>query len=207
MELVLITCCKTKAPGGRSEYQPSDAIQESLSTKSYNNLLKARRDLAELLGEAPGPDLGSNESTSGLSFLPAYQRYIGKVYRAGQVEELYPESRVRLTIISALYGLVDAGDLIRDYNLRMDWKTDTKTVAAFWKERGLGKILCEYINHVQPGEVHDLLTNLYRKAIKPWPVCADEGIWIETHRYPNQGIWALLHRRGKDLEKLLRGQC
>jgi cytoplasmic iron level regulating protein YaaA (DUF328/UPF0246 family) len=103
-----------------------------------------------------------------------------------------------------LYGLLDADDLIRLYDLRMDSKVGNYRVSTFWQKHRLGEIICEYINCLQPEKVHDLLIDGYRKALKPWPRCLQEMIEVKPYKYPGQGIGAM-YRRGEDLEKLLKG--
>src|SRR4051794_21103705 len=122
MDLILTACCKRKDPASdRSAYHPSQALTEGLSPDTFERLMKARRELATLLSYSPGPDLGFDESPQPLGFLPAFRRYRGIVYTTADVRARYPRRLpTRLVVISALYGLLDADDLIRNYDLAMD---------------------------------------------------------------------------------------
>jgi cytoplasmic iron level regulating protein YaaA (DUF328/UPF0246 family) len=104
-------------------------------------------------------------------------------------------------IVSALYGLLDGNDLIRNYNLKMDDKLPTgNKVAVFWKRHGLRDILLELISGVDAAEVHDLLSGKYREALSPWP---DPRIRnFSLYEYPGMGHGSS-YGRAKDLKKLL----
>jgi cytoplasmic iron level regulating protein YaaA (DUF328/UPF0246 family) len=208
MEVIMIACCVRKAEGGTLKYKDS-SLQSGLSAKSYQWLLDMRKELAEKLPITkkanPGPDLGSSASVS-IQYLPAYQRYTGIVYQRGQVQKLYPQAMDRkLLIISALYGMLDAFDLIRNYDLTMnDILTDGKCVQTWWKQNYLGCMVEEYIMAVKPTIVHDLLPLAYRNALGNWSPKSliFARIAIKQYNFPGQGIGALW-RRGDEVEKLL----
>lgn len=107
-----------------------------------------------------------------------------------------------MIIISALYGILDANEEIRDYELNMDFTLPIgRKVKTWWKNHGLGSILREIVCNNQFQKTHELLSNSYREAIKPWPPSCDEKRMIQ-YDYPGQrsgSIWS----RAKDLKHLL----
>ena len=151
----------------------------------------------------PGLDIGIHHHNSDLLYLPAYQRYIGNVYKSSQIAVLFPKTTsIRVLIISAFYGLLDASDLIRDYNVAMNDTLPNRTkLKTWWKRRGLGTIVEECILGINPSRIHDLLSGHYRDALQPWPPHALSHK-MEMYSYPGQGSgsnWS----RGNDLKELL----
>lgn len=102
-------------------------------------------------------------------------------------------------IISGLYGLLDAYDPIRIYNVKMsDTLPNGTKVKTWWKHRRLGAIVEEYIQSNNPTLVHDLLPGDYREALKPWPPKSLQKI-TKVYEYPKEGQgsnWS----RGRDLK-------
>jgi cytoplasmic iron level regulating protein YaaA (DUF328/UPF0246 family) len=162
-----------------------------------------RKELATILKLDPGPDLDFRKEGSSIKYYPAYLRYTGYLYSGAEISELYPKVRTfRLTVISALYGLLDGDDLIRDYDLAMNETLPNGTkVKTWWKQRGLGSIVEEYISGIKPERVHDFLSGHYRDALKPWPPASISHL-VKTHYYPGEGSgssWS----RGKEIKSLL----
>ena len=170
MNQILIPCCQSKRTGGTSQYQPSDALRRGLKADTYKYLMNCRKDLANILGLRPGHDLGFDEHTPGLQFMPAVRRYRGNLYKAASLDTIAvnPNS-YRVAIISALYGLIDSNDLIREYELAMDGRLPNGgRVYRWWKDRNLRDIVEEYIRQAHPTVVHDMLSINYHKAFNPW---------------------------------------
>jgi hypothetical protein len=201
MQLILITCCNLKQTGGQPLSAPETKLKGMVSDTTLAGLLKSRRELARLTNHPPGPDLGDPTASSPL-LLPAYQRYDGVMYQAAAVRNLYPKARshCRLLIVSALYGIVDGNDPIRDYNLMMQSSLPGRQrVLSFWKQHGLGKLLQEYVDALKPAVVHDLLTANYRMALEPWLTKLPNR---RPYNFPGLGMGAL-HARGHILRNLL----
>lgn len=210
MELILIACCKTKAPGGTITY-PGSELEQDMPAHAYRRLLEARRELAALLGEQAGPDLGGPASSEPIPYLPAWQRYEGVVYSKGGVAELYPRAQgKRIMIVSTLYGILDAADPVRPYDIRMDCRlrngSGSKTLKTWWKCHELGRIVEECILALKPTCIRDLLPpTTYRPALAPWPPRSfrEEGITYDPRVYPGRN--GSNHPRGDDLRRLLSG--
>jgi len=150
-----------------------------------------------------GPDLGFKTDDSPIKYYPAYLRYTGNVYSSAEIAESYHKVRsLRLNIVSALYGLLDGDDLIRCYDLSMNSILPNGTkVKTWWKRRGLGSIVEEYIRGVKPELVHDFLSGPYRDALQPWPPNSLYAL-LKIHEYPGEGSgssWS----RGKEIKILI----
>jgi cytoplasmic iron level regulating protein YaaA (DUF328/UPF0246 family) len=186
MKLILISCSSKKAPGGLPDAHASRLV-DVLSKTSHHRLVQARRELAAILDQNLDDPFGFDRA--GINkFQPAYQRYQGFVYLYSDFYHLFPKFDGRVLIISAQYGLLDGGDYLRNYNLRMsDYLPDGMRVETFWKKHALRDILVEAVTHMGADEVHDLLPEKYRNALNPWP---DPGI-AHYHAYafpaPGQG--------------------
>lgn len=197
-----------KQGDGSSDYSGS-VLANHLPPEDYHLLQKIRKELARLLGKPFGPDLDGAPANQPLNYLPAYQRYQGRVYERGQVQALYPNSQnKRIVIISALYGLLDASDPIRNYDLAMDKRyPGTGLLSNWWRKQNLGALVAQYILTLQPTRIHDLLSSNYRKSLglDCRQTIQAAGIeWIE-YQYPNEGSGSMWHR-GEDLKRLLSGQ-
>lgn len=120
MDLILIACCAKKRVGGEPGYTASE-VQKNLPAETFARLLAARRVLAKAYQYPNGLDFGEPEPQQPIAYLPAYRRYIGRVYQHGEFERLFPTTRnKKVAILSAFYGIIDASDLLRDYNLVME---------------------------------------------------------------------------------------
>ncbi len=199
MDIILIPCCKRKVVGGDRKYQTS-VLADILDTTTINHLMEARLNLGKQLKLQPGPDLGFQEEEN-IAYLPAYLRYNGVIYQGGNVRNLYKQFGGRVIILSALYGLLDANDTIRNYDLAMtDMLPVGMRVSTFWKKHGLRDIIEEYYLAASTAVLHDLLSNTYRKALEPWP--SPKIIHYHAYNYPGLRT-ASNFPRGKDLKQLL----
>ena len=203
--VILIPCCNIKKPYGETTYEADVSAPALLSPTSRQALLDARRDLSRLLGLAPGPDLGSKGGGS-IRYMPAYQRYQGRLYEKAQLthEDALGRSGARVLIVSALYGLVTALEPIRKYDLEMKCTLpNRRRVYTWWKQRQLGVLVLEAIEHFGEATVYDLLSGDYRKALEPWPpssLSARRVTYDDRYRPLRSGS---THHRGTDVRRLL----
>jgi hypothetical protein len=160
--LILIACSHGKEPGGLIGYngQPANWIvepnlrQRIIAKRSYVFSVLKDAKLADgferggnrahqLANQSlrHGPDLGgTNAIAEGVSYLPAWQRYRGRIYvpvaEASWQNYLQNRNRVRVLIMSGLYGLIEPEELIQNYDVHL---TDThidsgNSVSSMWTE-------------------------------------------------------------------------
>jgi cytoplasmic iron level regulating protein YaaA (DUF328/UPF0246 family) len=117
-----------------------------------------------------GIDLGSMSPQSE-PLMPAISRYAGDVYvrKQSRIAELLARSEgAGIIIVSALYGLLNAVEPIRDYDLAMTdrMEASANSVHAWWRKRGLGHLLMELVQSfaLPQSNVHNLLSGDYQKA-------------------------------------------
>ena len=205
MDVILIACCKTKVDAGVATYAGS-ALEATLTPQSRARLFEARGELGRLLSLPPGPDLGQPNVDDALRYMPAFERYAGIVYSEGAVRRLYPEAAShKILIISALYGLLDASEPIRLYELQMSATLPNgMRLRTWWKHNGLGTVLEECLLALRPARVHDLLSTDYHAALEPWPPprLLRAGIEYQRYSYPGEGSGSS-YSRGRDLRRLL----
>ena len=205
--LLLITCCKLKQHGGDVEFHPSSFLREHLSSQTFSRLMKLRSDLAELMGFREGPDVGGRLIDTSIRYMPAYERYRGRMYTSSQFHIIYPHRNqgVDLLIISALYGLVHPDDLIRRYELNMACIVPyLGKVGKWWAKQGLREIVLEAVENLGVQVCHDLLSKGYRSVFTPWPPRSLQGV-ITVHEFPGQGIGSM-YRRAEMINHLLIGK-
>ena len=168
MKLILLACSGKKAPGGVPDHPPS-RLKTTLSPAAYKQLKSARQELKAILKEGSDPTLGIDKAGE-KRYQPAYQRYQGFLYLFSDFYHLFPKFDGRVLVFSAMYGLLDAGDYLRNYNLRWaDTLPNRQRVDAFWKQHRLRDIIVECITSIGADEIHDLLPEKYRSVLGPWP--------------------------------------
>jgi cytoplasmic iron level regulating protein YaaA (DUF328/UPF0246 family) len=203
MEVILIPCSKTKRRGG--EFRPPEwsPLQDLLMPATWRTLASLRLELARALGLELGSDLDPAGEADMVRLLPAYQRYQGRLFRAAGLEDRWPlPSDCSVLVVSALYGLVNLGDDLRDYELKMvDRLPDHMPVWRWWQERGLGFIVAEAVRALEPGQVDDLLTPHYRKAVEARAARALAPT-VRLRTFPGLGMQANA-ARGRELGSLL----
>ena len=125
----------------------------------------------------PGPDFGGvrNEEV----YLPGYRRYCGRFYQAtkDEWEQFYaitPSQRPAIFVVSGLYGLFSANQLIQNYDCHLSDidKNTGKTIASYWQEI-LTKVLIARIQKLendgfQTGTVYDFLCEPVYQQIFDW---------------------------------------
>lgn len=199
----IIGCSKRKRTGGECAYEASRTRVERLPEGGRDRLMGSRRELGALLGLAPGPDLGSDVGAGATLFLPACHRYSGIIYTRAGVSRRPIQLLLRsVVIVSALYGLVAPDESIRDYDLTMSGRLpDGRAVWRWWRDRGLGQLVTEYVAGTSEGWVVDLLSHQYRRALEPWPP-SDASTLVLAHESSGPGM-SSLYRRADQLASVL----
>ncbi len=140
-----------------------------------------------------------------MDLLPAFKRYDGNLYRKAQLSETQLTGHRRLLIVSALYGLLDARDPIRDYNLQMSDKLPGRiTVKRWWREHNLRDVVVNAVERLGAAQVHDVLSGNYRDALRGLPQHLPAGRRCRPYDFPGLGTGSDYHR-GDVVRGLLNG--
>jgi len=185
---------------------PGRRILDVISENYKDRLLSSRQEVAKAIGESAAPDLGSPVNERGVTFLPAFKRYDGNLYR--QITErtwknLGRSNRVDVIIVSGLYGLVFWDEPIRYYNVMMNqslWLG--RRLCTWWKRHGLPEILSSIIRNIGYSEIHDFLSTHYRTAVNTYQKL-NPSIEAHIHNYTGLGSGADYHR-GRDINDLIQ---
>jgi len=206
--LILIPCCQRKQFGGGKEYAASLTIANHLGHFA-ETLMNLRRELANYFGLEPGPDLGSDVSTS-VQYLPAFKRYTGNLYSKisnNAFQKLENCRNVNLVIVSALYGLLNWREPIRWYNYAIsDPAPNNLPLWSWWKRKKIAEIMTYYVKNRGVRVIHDFLSNTYRKAINEVQEKIRGYAKYMAHDYPALRS-ASNFERGKDVNELIRRYC
>jgi len=159
--------------------------------------------MAAYIGEKPGPDIGISCLNNAIKYMPAYQRYSGIVFKKSNFAHSFKRTKnLKVIIISAFYGILDANEYIRDYNWQMGNKLPLGNITkTWWKNNGLGEILLEIVFKMNPNRVYDFLFDKYRASILPFYRGYDKSKII---RFKSQQGFATLSYTGEDVAKVLK---
>ncbi len=145
--IVLLPPSETKRHGGDGPALDLDSLSNPTLTDSrhdlVDDLVKLAADPAACrtalgLSKSQDAEIERNAALYTSPTLPAIRRYTGVLYDALDVETLRGAAAARagqrLAVVSALFGLVRAGDRIPAYRLSAGSKLPGRpTLAAFWK--------------------------------------------------------------------------
>jgi cytoplasmic iron level regulating protein YaaA (DUF328/UPF0246 family) len=205
--LILVPCCDVKNQGGDFEYSSQNSIVEDLSPENRTRLLQLRKSVAIAFGETHGPDLGFDVRKPEIKYIQAHRRYAGNLYsqiHENAWEKLFQAPNLKLVIVSALYGLVNVGELIRYYNRTMkDHIFPGRTLMTWWKQQSLSSIMVDYIANNEVEKVHDFLSIDYSRAISNLSSSLKRReVSYVPHRYPGLGSGSNYYR-GRDINALI----
>jgi len=206
--LLIIPCCALKNPGGITEYDKSNCIVRDLSTESGKKLMELRRQVAIFFREPQGPDLGFIEAVSEVKYMKAYERYCGNLYSRISKDSwsrLSHASNLKLVIVSALYGLLNHDEMIRNYDKKMDRdKIYGALLKTWWNNHGLSSILLDYVTQNRIEVIHDFLSAHYADALRTFPLMARKvGVKYVYHNYHGLGSGSDYHR-GREINVLIQ---
>lgn len=151
-------------------------------------------------------DLGGNREGT-VPLMPAIERYTGKLY--GEIDSSLwkrlkgREDSMEVVIVSALYGLLTPWEAIRNYDLAMDEAYGKRfQLWRWWRNQGLGGMLCEFVDRSGASTVHDFLGGPYRNISRGLKAQASSKFRLIPHQYPGEGSGSIYHR-GRDVRKLM----
>ena len=204
-ELVLIPCSGRKHSGGTRDNSAS-VLAGLLEKEVWSRLCSARLELAGILGLEQSSDLDGAGDVSSVDLLPAFRRYDGNLYRKARLNKPGLAGHRRLLIVSALYGLLDARDTIRYYNLEMsDTLPGRITVKRWWREHRLLDIVLNAVERLEANQVHDVLSGNYRDALRGLAQRLPVGNSYQPYEYPGLGSGSDYYR-GSNVRRLLASQ-
>lgn len=145
--IVLLPPSETKRPGGDGPALSLDSMSSPALNATREELvgdlvaLAADRPAARKalgISESQDAEIDRNAALRTAPTLPAIHRYTGVLYDSLDVESLRgaaaSRAQARLAVVSALFGLVRAGDRIPAYRLSAGSKLPGRpTLAARWK--------------------------------------------------------------------------
>jgi len=201
--LVLIPDSTRKRKGSMAG-APGPSVADSLPAKDSARLSGLRMEVASAATLPPAPDL-EPASKGKMDLMPAYLRYDGNMYR--HIPREAWESRtagVEVAIVSALYGLVLSRESIREYGFSMaEDLPGLGTLHGWWRESGLPDILASFVRAAKPGQIVDLLSLEYRRAVEGYRDSIKAP--VEAIDFPGLGR-ASQPRRGEAVGDILRGK-
>jgi len=179
-------------------------VADSLPAKDLARLAGLRKEVASAAMLPPAPDVDP-ASKGKADLMPAYLRYDGNMYR--HIPREAWESRkagVEVAIVSALYGLVLSREPIREYGFSMaEDLPGLGTLHGWWRESGLPDILASFVRAAKPGQIVDLLSLEYRRAVEGYRDSIKAP--VEAIDFPGLGR-ASQPRRGEAVGDILRGK-
>ena len=147
-ELLLIPCCATKKPEGRSSAIITDLLSNLVSASAYSDILKGRQDvLSSVCQNGKNRSVESGADFGGYStlgrYLPAVDRYEGTLYANVPASEdtSWRQDDRHVLILSALYGPLHPLSSIQNYNLKMS----DRSAYGVWKKR-FPRFLQDYVS-------------------------------------------------------------
>jgi len=154
--LVLIPCCKEKT-ANPSRVAFIQALQDIGNIRA--KILRLVQQTPQITNR-PENQRGILDPNAPITL--AADLYTGNLYQAlgpvlrNAIVGGYPQ--VDILIVSALYGLIQLGEGIKEYELRMDDRLiDGTPVWRFWKREGLWRLLQAYVSERNISYVWSLL--------------------------------------------------
>lgn len=133
--ICFIPCCKSKNPV-KSSAQSSTLWYENAS---FGQMLLKGRDSMKARIDMDAPQ------TEALSL---YSGHFYRVLDKQRINDNIQNDTLRVFILSAGYGIVEAQEFIQDYDAKMEG-----SIARTWKNEGLTKIIAETLLKYQPDKV------------------------------------------------------
>lgn len=170
---ILLPPSETKAIGGDQPSLTDSPIQDSLSSarvKVIDALIELCSDKDEAikalkLGPKQHSDVESNLEIMSTGTMPALSRYTGVLFDALKAEGDLNANR--LSIQSALFGLIPATTNIPYYRLSWDSKLPNLNLKSFWREAH-----ADYLDHDE--QILDMRSKSYQELAPLGP----ENSWV-----------------------------
>ena len=140
-----IPCCKSKFPSGHIEGE-GERLTEEVLPNTWNLLVRGRSEMNRIADNMGSVYIDFNSPETS-----AIHLYRGPMYTQFNLNNILQESRagsLRLFIISAWYGIVDAFEPLHQYEAKMQGR-----IATHWRNHNLDKIICDLLSNLRPTTV------------------------------------------------------
>jgi len=137
-----IPCCKSKFPSGHIEGE-GERLTEEVLPNTWNLLVRGRSEMNRIADNMGSVYIDFNSPETS-----AIHLYRGPMYTQFNLNNILQESRagsLRLFIISAWYGIVDAFEPLHQYEAKMQGR-----IATHWRNYNLDKIICDLLLTLRP---------------------------------------------------------
>lgn len=202
--ICFIPCCGSKYASGNI-IKPESILSNQDLPNTWNDLLKGRKEVQYCI-----------EPTSPRT--SAIELYIGSPYNVflpykRKILDLIHSGRLRLIIISAGYGIVDALEPIHNYDEMMKG-----TVASHWKEANLANIIADFLLQEKPTRVFGFFAgeSYWQTSSSSYRYFFTDGVktalrkGLDTelngcfYRMEGRGVKAILGSLGRAFNELLK---
>lgn len=145
-----IPCCKSKFSSGHIEGE-GERLTEEVLPNTWKLLTRGRNEMHKIaeMTDKVSIDLDSPETS-------AVHLYTGAMYKQFDLNNILQEIQagyLRLFIISAWYGIVDAFEPLHRYEAKMQGR-----IATHWRKYKLDEIICELLLNLKPSAVFGFFT-------------------------------------------------
>jgi len=202
--ICFIPCCGSKYASG-DIIKPEHILSVQDLPNTWNNLLGGR-DLMQYCIEHTSPKTSAIDLYTGSPynvFLPDKK----------EIVELIQSARLRLIIISAGYGIVDALEPINDYDAMMKGK-----VATNWRNANLTNVIADLLLQEQPTRIYGFFAggSNWQTSSSSYRYFFTEGVknalrkGLNTelngcfYRIEGRGVKAILGSLGRTFKELLK---
>jgi hypothetical protein len=140
-----IPCCKSKFPSGRIE-GGGERLTEEVLPNMWNSLARARNEMHKIADDMENVYIAIDSPETS-----AIHLYRGTMYTQFNLNSILQEIRagyLRLFIISAWYGIVDAFEPLHRYEAKMQGR-----IAEYWRNHNLDEIICDLLLTLRPSAI------------------------------------------------------
>ena len=137
-----IPCCKSKFPSGHIEGE-GERLTEEVLPNTWNLLVRGRSEMHRIADNMGSVYIDFNSPETS-----AIHLYRGPMYTQFNLNNILQESQagsLRLFIISAWYGIVNAFEPLHQYEAKMQGR-----IATHWRSYNLDKIICDLLLTLRP---------------------------------------------------------
>jgi len=214
--LFITICTKGKNPDGNMGYTVKTSILNKLNDNHRQELKDTRKKIQSLLGKLKFDGILVDEENKSLQctedfggspsdtarYLPAYERYNGRFYndktglRVIGEDGLTGFNRIfqknhHLLILSGLYGIVEATELIQNYSCPID--SSSINLQVTWRSQNiLAEAIVDYINFQKNNKNTEILRVFDLTGMKIYRDLVD---WEYIHAKTGAEIFHLYHKK------------